>query len=384
MYKGVSLTVLAIAAVVLSMAGPGCHSTQVSSGILYQNQNNHQKAVAMFRQALFFNEHEAAAHYQLAWSLSILAKDDDFNGDLDSARVRLAEAHDHYLLAKQYDPEEYDVTPERDHSPAEDAIASNYSHFFNKAVKYNEAGRSDEAATYFDLAYVADPRGERGFNARISYLKLKLNQAAEEEDEAAMVSLLAELDAMEAPSVESQAELVNTKAVALRNLGRNAEAAELYEQLLADNPDDVRLLGKVAEARREAGDLAGAGELLDRVVELARNDPEVDTATRLQYALNAMYTHYDAEQYEKCIAMAEYALTLAETQSERASIYRRLTRAHYELEHWDQAIAGSEMLINELDPENASVWQIYYLSLDKAGRRDEAVQARERFLELRG
>jgi tetratricopeptide (TPR) repeat protein len=383
MYKGVSLTILALAAMVLSLAGPGCHSTQVSSGILYQNQNNHQKAVRMFREALLYNDEEAAAHYQLAWSLSILAKDDDFNGTLDSARVRLAEAHEHYLLAKQYDPEEYDVTPERDHSPAEDAIASNYSHWFNKAVKYNEAGQPEQAAVYFDLAYVSDPRGERGFNARISYLKLEMNEATENEDEAGMLAVLEELDRVEAPNVEAQADLVNTKALVLNNLGRRAEAAQLYEQLLADNPEDIALLGKVADARRESGDLEGAGELMVRIVAVVDADTEMERADRLAHYLTAMYLYYDAEQYPRCIEVGQKALPLTITNDERASIWRRVTRAHYELEDWDRAVEGSEKLVNELDPENPSVWQIYYLSLDKAGRRDEAIQARERFLQLR-
>ena len=58
-------------------------------------------------------------------------------------------------------------------------------------------------------------------------------------------------------------------------------------------------------------------------------------------------------------------------------------KAFLDARQWDEAIEGSEVLINGLDPENGSVWQIYYLSLDKAGRRDDAIQARERFLQLR-
>jgi len=192
MRKRLSLLGLALSLSIAAIVA-GCNSTQVSSGILYQNQGNHEKAVNMFRLALWYNGEEAAAHYQLAYSLSELAKMDAAAGEIDSCRDKISEAFDEYLLAAQYGPEKYGMPPEEspdEPAPIELNIRSNYSHFFNRAVQFNSQQQFEDAATWFDLAYHADPRGEAGFNARIAYAKLSLNLAAEDQDDEEIEEIL--------------------------------------------------------------------------------------------------------------------------------------------------------------------------------------------------
>ncbi|NNM34588.1 MAG: tetratricopeptide repeat protein [Gemmatimonadetes bacterium] len=382
MRKSLSLLILAF---VLAAFGAGCNSTWVSSGILYQKQDNHEKAVNMFRKGLWYNETEAAAHFQLAFSLSELAKREAAVGEVDSCRDKISEAFEHYLLAAQYDEEKYGMPPEEQPDqkpPVEQNIESNYAHFFNKAVQYNSANAFADAATYFDLAYYADPRGEAGFNARIAYIKLSLNAAMNDEANDEVERLLGMLDALEPPDGQAKADIVNTKAQGLGFLGRSDEASRLYEELLADSPNDIRLLERVATARKERGDREGAAELYERIVALAVADDELDQKDKWDYIYLAAENYSQAEKYDEALRLADRGLTYASNTEERSVLIRMRARAHYELERWEQAIEQSEKLF-ELRPDDLGGWQIYYLSLSNAGRTDDAQKARERFLALR-
>ncbi len=386
-----------IVVLVLAALSGGCNSTWVSSGLLYQEQDNWAKAEEMFRKALWYDETEAAAHYQLAYTLAYRAENEHLaKGEIDSARIKIEEAFEHYQLAKEYDPEKYDYNPdaenEEDRTPAENGIASMYAHLFNKGVQYMQADDIDNALLYFDLARLADPRGARGFEAALLSAKLRYNRVvnSDERNEAELEKILAEMEALKVgddweDAGEKKADLAQTKAQVLRSLGRESEAAALYEQLLAESPDDIDLLQAVARIRLNQQDYTGGATLLERTLDLIESDSEFSDEDRFAVAYQALAAYRSAEDYDKVIALADRAWKFATSTRQRSQLARAKARAYYEKGQFDQAVATVEPVVVDggIDPNNVEAWQIYYLSLNKVGRVSEAERARERFITLR-
>jgi tetratricopeptide (TPR) repeat protein len=358
-----------------------CTSTQVSSGILYQREENHVKAVKMFREALWFDENDAAAYFHLGESLCVLAEEHAQFSELDSARIKLHDAHRSFMKAAELEPEKYGVTLDGDEI-LESNIRSNYARFFNKAVQFNETKMFDDAIHYFELASAIDPRGAAGFSAMKNAIGLRFNLATQENDEAAVAKLLTEVDALVPADGEQKADLVNQKAHMLGFLGRDAEAGVLYEQLLADNPDDSRLQIRVAGIRRDAGDLDGAAELYERVIRRAESDPDATNGEKFNYIFQAISTYSNAERYDEVILKAEQALAYATGPEEEYLIYFNIAYAHFELERWELAIEFAEKAISRAD-HKPLVWRVYYLALTRAGRSEDGQRARERYELLR-
>ena len=101
------LLVLAAAAVA------GCQDAFVSSGILYQEQNKWGKAEQMFKTAIWRNDQNADAHYQLAYTYSYRIEYEHLErGEVDSARIKTAGAHEHFLIAAELKPDKYGFNPE--------------------------------------------------------------------------------------------------------------------------------------------------------------------------------------------------------------------------------------------------------------------------------
>jgi tetratricopeptide (TPR) repeat protein len=354
-----------------------CNSTQVSSGILYQQQDNHVKAVQMFREALWFDENDAPAYFHLGESLCIVAEEHAEFSELDSARIKLGDAHRAFVKAAELQPEKFGVTLDGE-DILESNIRSNYARFFNRAVQYNESKLFDDAVNYFELAYAIDPRGEAGFSALKSSVGLRYNMATQENDEAAVRTLLGEMDQLVPANGEQKADWVNQKANMLSFLGRDAEAGVLYEELLRDNPDDNRLLTRVARIRRDAGDLNGAAELYERVIRQVEADPESSNEDRFSYIFAALNTYSESEEYDDVIRMALRAEPYAVGPDQEYLVYFNVAYAHYELERWNQAIEFAEKAISRAD-HKPLIWRVYYLALTRAGRHEDGEQAKARF-----
>ena len=384
MRKSVSMRALFVCTAFAAVIA-GCYSTQVSSGILYQRQDNHVKAAKMFREALWYNDKDAAAHFYLAESLCLLARTHVLDGQIDSATAKLGEAHEHFVRAAELKPEEFEVTPDGE-DIKESNIASNYAYYFNQGVKFNQSDATQDAITYFELAYAIDPRGAAGFDAKNLSIKLRMNLADKLSDEGGarekeMEKLLVELEKTQPATSEQKADWTNTKANALNALGRTQEAGEIYEQLLAEHPNDLALLNRVAQIRIGAGDRTGGAELYERIMNLAETDTSASDQTRFNYVYSALVNQREIENYGEVIRLCERALAYAKQPDQEYLCYFNMARGHYQLEEWPLAIERAEKAISIKD-DQAAVWQVYYLSLSRAGRTDEAQTARQRWQEL--
>jgi tetratricopeptide (TPR) repeat protein len=321
----------------------------------------------------------------LAETLCTLAKSHVVDGQIDSAMAKLTEAHTHFIRAADLKPEEFDVTPDGE-DIKESNIQSNYAFYFNQAVRLNQAEQTNDAVTYFDLAYAIDPRGAAGFDAKNLSIKLRMNLADKMSDEGGarekeLEKLLAELEKTKPATSEQKADWTNTKANALNALGRTDEAGKIYEELLAEHPDDMALLNRVAQIRITNGDRQGGAELYTRIMDLAANDVNLSNETRFNYVYSALVNQRDMENYGEVISLAELGLSYTTDPNHEYLCYFNMARAHYQLEEWPMAIERAERAISIKD-DQAAVWQVYYLSLSRAGRNDEAQTARQRWQEL--
>lgn len=383
---------------VLLLIGVGCNSAWVSSGILYQDQGNYEKAEEVLRTGLTYNPDDAANHYYLAMTLVYRAENDHMaEGEVDSARIKLAEAYDHYQRAMELDPETYEFNPdaerEEDQRLAESGINSIYARLFNKGVELMRGEQEQEAIQYFDLASTVDPRGEHYFDAQFMKLQLRYNEAVPEgevADEDEVEDILQEFEKLEVGDWEEakadRKDLVNVKAQLYKALGQPSKANALYEELLADNPDDRTLLQRVAQARIEEGDREGAHELYSRAVDLVAQDPDATDDDRFAVAYRAISNAIQGELYSRAISTADRAEQWAISASDRSRLARAKARSYYQLEEFDRAVSTIEPVVEDggLDPTSVDGWQIYYLALNKIGRETEAMEARERYQELRG
>ncbi|HKK73155.1 MAG TPA: hypothetical protein VKA86_18275 [Candidatus Krumholzibacteria bacterium] len=379
----------------------GCKSAWVSSGLIYrEQQGDYAKAEEMFKRAIDRSRGtEAIAFYELANTLVYRVENEHLaNGEIDSARIKMKLAHDSYMKAAELEPEEYrfdpDAETEEERRVVETAIQSAYARMFNGAVQRMNSGRIDEAITWFDIAYLADPRGASGFEAALLRNQLRYNQVVDEggtdPDPERLLAILADLDQLEVDSeweasAEKKAELVNAKARILRGLGRESEATALYEGMLADDPNNIELLQQVARARQAEGEYVPSARLYERAFEAALDDPERDDDLRFEMGYFAMNGYVRGESYENVLRMVERTRQFADTNERRSRLARAKARAHYELEEYEQAVAAIEPVVQDggYDPNNIEAWQIYYLALNQAGRVEESQAARERFVALR-
>jgi hypothetical protein len=384
---------LILSLVLVAAVFAGCQDAFVSSGILYQEQDKWGKAEQMFKTALWRNELNADAHYQLAYTYAYRVQWEHLKrGEIDSARIKTQGAHDHYLRAAELKPDKYGFNPEAEDqdlaTPADTGIKSLYAELFNEGVGL-QADDPEQAIVYFELAALADSRGEAGFEANLLVYKLRYNQNVENEPEVRQILLATEKLQVEDdwPDANAKrADLVAFKAAMHRAVGQDAMAGQLYEGLLASDPENVDLIRQVANTRNDQEDYKGAYDLYMRALVIAEGNLDYSREDRFFLALDAARAAQEGEHYPECIAAAGKALADAQTNPQRSEAARLIARSHYELEEYDQVIAAVEPVVLDggYDPTSTQGWQLYYLSLNRVGRVEDATQARERWQALSG
>jgi hypothetical protein len=384
---------LILSLVLAAAAVAGCQDAFVSSGLLYQEQDKWGKAEQMFKTALWRNDQNADAHYQLAYTYAYRVEWEHLErGEIDSARIKTEAAHFHFLKAAELKPDKYRFNPDAEDedlaSPSDAGIRSLYATMYNKGVNM-QADDPEQAMLYFELAGLADPRGEAGYDAKLLVYKLRYNENLQ--NEAAVREILLETEQLEIAddwddANAKRADLVGFKAAMHRSIGQDAMAGQLYEGLLASDPDNVDLIRQVANTRNTQEDYQGAYDLYMRALGIAEGNLDYSREDRFFLALDAARAAQEGELYPECISSGGKALADAQTNAQRSSAARLVARSHYELEQYDEVITAIEpvLLDGGYDPTSLDGWQLYYLSLNRVGRVEDATQARERYQALRG
>jgi tetratricopeptide (TPR) repeat protein len=415
--RGMRKSTLALAIVVAAVAGlAACKNPFTSSGLIYNDLGEHKKAEAAFRRALEDNPKDAEALFNLGLTMTERAKTDDRNStktdaelakelkikagqadafrvaSFDSAKVKSTEATQLYRMAAAVDSVEYGKL-------ARDNVQSNYSYAFNKAVKFKDQERWDEASKYFDLAYAVDSEGEHGIRARTPLVQLRLSSARDElrsasdnpEAKARAVAKVEEaikiLDEIipRAPDVRAKRSLLDNKILALRMIDRDAEAMALKEQILAETPEDVDLLFDVGQDRASQQKFQEAADYFKRAVAVVEKDASQGPENQfpLYYQLGfAYYRMSTPEAYELSIPAFQRALELATATEERTDVLERMAYCSFELEKWPQAIEYAKQ-VTDLDPRNDRCWQILCRAYGRNNQEDLAKPACDQYASLK-
>jgi len=384
---------LILSLVLVAGAVAGCQDAFVSSGILYQEQDKWGKAEQMFKTALWRNDQNADAHYQLAYTFAYRVEWEHLErGEVDSARIKTRGAYEHFMKAAELKPDKYGFNPEADDEalarPADTGIKSLYATLFNKGVGIQDED-PEQAILYFELAALADPREDAGYEAKLLVQKMKYNQNLQ--DEKAVRAILAETEKLQvkdswSDAAARRADLVAFKASMHRAIGQDAMAGQLYEGLLASDPENVELIRQVANTRNAQGDFQGAYDLFMRALGIAEGNLDYSREDRFFLALDAARASQQGELYEECILSGQKALGDAQDNQQRSSAARLVARSYYELEQYDKVSATIEPVVLDggYEPTSLDGWQIYDLSLNRVGRVEDATQARDRYQALRG
>ena len=139
--------------------------------------------------------------------------------------------------------------------------------------------------------------------------------------------------------------------------------------------------------RQMQEDYQGAYDLFMRALAIAEAKTlDYTVEDRYFLAIAAADAAQQGELYEECILASEKAGVFAQTNPQRSSAARLIARSHFELERYDEVITAIEPVVLDggYDPTSIDGWQIYYLSLTRVGRVEEASQARNRYQALRG
>ncbi len=387
-----SWKILAVLGLALLAGVYGCKHPFVNSGNIYLDQGMLPKAEACYRVALNDEPNNGEAHFQLAYTLSEMAKKHLANGEMDSARVKFVSATEHYLKAAAIDSAAW----------ADDAalnISSNFARVFNEGAKLLRAGDTDAALEYYELAYEIDPHGENGPRAELNIVQLKYDklsgeyrtaQAANDSSAIARTTqeandLLTRID-QTLPDVkdsDTKRTFIEVKAALYRMLDRGSEARALYEQLLEENPDDISLMLNLARSQKEQGDYAGAAAFYQRALDQIEIAPVINEDGRYDYVYaECARAYFMADEYEKAIDAFTSALDVAQTDIERIDFYDRISVSWFQLEKYEKAVEYAQKVI-DLDPENLNAWQIKCRALGRLGRQKDSETACAKFYELR-
>lgn len=141
---------------------------------------------------------------------------------------------------------------------------------------------------------------------------------------------------------------------------RYEEAAEYLGSLLAENPEDIEILGSLASVLSELGKADSVQALYDRLLSrpgLSERD-----------YFNAGVGLYQIENY----AMAAQAFRrAAELNPFNRDARINLLQTYYAGEDWTEVIPAARAVL-EVDPRNGTVWIILTRALSEMGRVEEA------------
>jgi len=222
---------------------------------------------------------------------------------------------------------------------------------YNEAIVPMNEGDLEAAAGLFEAANsVYSERPEAYLQLGSVYLGLIRYEESVEAFRAAMALLeaskeLVMIDTAQAPTWEQHWEISTTGlGQALQVSEQYQEAADLYGQLLAEDPGNASVLGSLASALSELDQ----ADSVDVLYENLLNRPGL---TEFDYT-NAGVGLYRIEKFERA---AQAFRAAAEMNPFNRDVRLNLTQTYYSAEDWEPLIPAARELLS-LDPLNGFVW----------------------------
>ncbi|MBE0567034.1 MAG: tetratricopeptide repeat protein [Krumholzibacteria bacterium] len=311
----------------------GCRSAHTTSAILYIDEQNYDKAVAVIHEGFQYSDNEPDAYYYLGEAYSHLGEEAVLVDDYPEAKKNYELAYEAYMRALELDRENYA-------EEVENSLRFNYNNRLGDAKRDWDDGYYEQAEGHLRLAYAALPDSTSPVK---SIARMKMQMSAQDTFATRKDELLTEalnlLDEVLAKDPEAY-DLQLDKANVLAGLGRNAEAGAIYDELLREHGDDQALLLEIANLAITDGDFARAADFYVRIVDLneADTDASNDAANGdMLVAAGTWYAGPRVARFEDAIKVLDRATSYEETPRSNTMLMRVRTFYNYGKKLKDEA-----------------------------------------------
>ncbi len=314
-----------LAGLLAVVAVAGCRSAHTTSAILYIDEQNYDKAVAVIHEGFQYGDDEPDAYFYLGEAYSHLAEESVEANDFPQAKKNYELAYDAYQRSIELDPQEWTKM-------VNTSLEYNYGTRLRQAALDWDENFFEQAEGHLRLAYAALPDSLTPIK---SIARMKM-QMADEDTTGVMATPLREealelLDQALAANPEAYALNLN-KANVLDQLGRDEEAGILYDELLTEHGDDTDLLLDIASLAVDKGDYARAADFYVRIVDLNEADLDAGNDADNKLLLRAAGSWYAIDsvgRYDDAIAALDRSAELDESLDEKTMLARMTTYYEY-------------------------------------------------------
>ncbi len=242
---------------------------------------------------------------------------------------------------------------------------------FNRGAEYYQDGDAQAALPHFEDAHaIYQGRPEAMLNlAEIYSNEGRMEEAAELYGMSVDVMTGPRAQDMDEEFLENWEDFLEValfnRAQILFQLERYAEAAEVYEAILADDPENLMAISNLAVAYVASGEGARAREIYDDLL----NRPGLDSQDYFSIGVGL----YQTEEFEQAARAFREAVDLVPEHRDALFNY---AQSLYLADQFEELIEAAEMLI-ELDPYNETAYRFLAQSLVQMDRQEEAVDKLE-------
>jgi tetratricopeptide (TPR) repeat protein len=322
----VRIILLAGLLVLVGLSGmAGCRSAHTTSAILYIDEQNYDKAVQVIHEGFEFRDDEPDAFFYLGEAYSHLAEEAVENDDFFEASKNYTAAHEAYSQAVSFDPEEFT-------EKVEQALIYNYNNRVRQAKLDWDEDYFEQAEGHMRLAYAALPDSMTPIK-NIARMKMQMSQDERyvENKEELLLEALTLLDQVLIQN-PSAYDLQLNKANVLAALGRNDEAKQIFDTLLAEHGDDTGLLIDIANLAIDDGDNSRAADFYVMVVDLNEADTDANNDADNKTMLVAAGTWYSSPnigRFDDSIRVLDRAADLETIPTDNTMLMRLRTYYNY-------------------------------------------------------
>jgi len=324
--------------VLVLLVGSGCANKWVTSGKIAMNSKNYDKAILDFNKALKENPANAEAHMFIAACYKEKEEYDKMPYHLDEAGKLESQAKKVQTLRSEAWLDLFDSG--RDKAKTEDYVGSQndfiiavkidpsrYEAYSNLGFVWQNLDNIDSSYYYYSEAYKIAP------------------------DEMSVIENLARIC------------VVNSNY---------DQAGELYNKLLEKEPNNAEAYQMLGDFEVQKGDNVKAVEYYEKALELEKSNCD------LWFNVGLVYFQ-DLKDDNRAIEAFNHVLEYCPDDI-NANI--NLAVALINSEKFDEAIAILEPFL-EIHPDECSGWDLYMRALLQSGKRNEALDANEKFEECK-
>ncbi len=343
-----------LAGLLAAAAVAGCRSAHTTAAILYIDEQKYDKAINAIHEGFQYRDNEPDAYFYLGEAYSHKAEDAVNDDNFVEAKKNYELAYEAYEKCLELDAKDWE-------KEVDESLKYNYGNRLRQAKLDWDDGFYEQAEGHLRLAYAALPDSLTPIK---SIARMKMQMAEQDTFQSQRTELLTEaldlLDQVLAAKPDAY-ELRVDKASVLDALGRNDEARQLYEDLLAEHGDDTHLLLNMAELAREQGDYEHAADYYVKVVDLNEADTDAsndaDNKTMLIQA-GIMYASPKVGRWEDGLKVLDRAANMELVPTENTMLLRLQTYYNYGMEVFNKAQSETDpVLKKELEDKAKHLFQ---------------------------